>query len=100
MPRQARGFDLQAAAAAEMARHSCVATPMSCTDTHSKGPWMFCMPVNRFGQGTPISVSREPSVPPRIGTDTGVRPSSSTSVFRIATPSGPSAREPATTPTT
>ena len=30
----------------------------------------FLHPVNRLGQGTPISVSRDPSVPPRIGTET------------------------------
>ncbi len=41
--------------------------PMSCTLTHSSGPWMFCIPVKMLGVGTPISVRREPSVPPRIG---------------------------------
>src|SRR5690606_10597186 len=47
--------------------HISVAWAMSCTLTHSSGPWMFCMPVKRLGVGTPISVRREPSVPPRIG---------------------------------
>ena len=53
---------------------TCVAFDMSDTLTHSNGPWMFCMPVKRFGQGTPISVSRDPSVPPRVGVENGVTP--------------------------
>jgi len=52
-----------------------MAISMSWAEIHSRGPWMFCMPVKRFGQGTPISVSREPSVPPRIGTERGSMPS-------------------------
>ena len=42
------------------------------TLTHSRGPWISCMPVKRLGQGTPISVRREPSVPPRTGAEKGV----------------------------
>jgi len=52
-----------------------VARDMSCTLIHSSGPWMFCMPVNRLGVGTPSSVKREPSVPPRVGVDDGSMPS-------------------------
>ncbi len=33
-----------------------------------------CSAVERFGDGTPISVSREPSVPPRTIVFLGVRP--------------------------
>ena len=41
---------------------------MSCTATHSLRPWPFMPPVDRFGQGSPIKDSRQPSVPPRTGT--------------------------------
>ena len=54
--------------------HISVARAMSCTLTHSSGPWMFCMPVKRLGVGTPISVRREPSVPPRVGVEKGSMP--------------------------
>ena len=49
-----------------------VARAMSCRLIHSSGPWISCMPVNRFGVGTPSSVRREPSVPPRIGRREGL----------------------------
>ncbi len=47
--------------------HISAARAMSWTLTHSSGPWMFCIPVKRLGVGTPFSVRREPSVPPRMG---------------------------------
>ena len=40
---------------------------MSCTDTHSSREWKLCSPAKRFGVGSPMNDSREPSVPPRIG---------------------------------
>ena len=55
---------------------------MSCTLIHSSGPWMFCMPVKRFGVGTPISVRRDPSVPPRVGVENGSMPSSAAGLPR------------------
>jgi hypothetical protein len=51
------------------ATHTLVAMAMSWTLTHSSGPWMFAIPVKMFGVGTPFSVSLDPSVPPRIGTE-------------------------------
>ena len=54
--------------------HISAARAMSCRLTHSSGPWISCMPVNRFGVGTPSSVRREPSVPPRIGVEKGSTP--------------------------
>ena len=44
--------------------------------TYSSGPWTCCMPVKRLGQGIPISVRREPSVPPRTGCEWGAMPMS------------------------
>ena len=54
-----------------------VAAAMSCTETHSSGPWISCMPVKILGVGTPNSVSRDPSVPPRIGFEITAMPSAS-----------------------
>ena len=47
---------------------------MSCTDTHSSREWKLCSPAKRFGVGSPMNDSREPSVPPRIGCSIGSRP--------------------------
>ena len=57
-------------------RQTCTPCSISWALTHSSGLWMACMPVKRFGVGTPISVSWEPSVPPRTGVLMGVMPSS------------------------
>ena len=48
---------------------------MSCSEAHSRTEWNSWPPVKMFGVGSPISLSREPSVPPRIGIRTGSRPS-------------------------
>ena len=40
-------------------------------DAHSLLEWKLCPPVKTFGVGIPISVKREPSVPPRIGEKPG-----------------------------
>ena len=41
---------------------------------NSRGEWKLCMPTERFGVGSPISLKRDPSVPPRIDWDTGSSP--------------------------
>ena len=48
-------------------------TAMSCTLIHSRTEWNSLPPVKRFGVGRPISVSREPSVPPRIECEASAR---------------------------
>ena len=44
---------------------------------HSSGEWGLCWPVDKFGVGRPSSVSRDPSVPPRIMVSFGFRPNRS-----------------------
>ena len=51
------------------------AAAMSCNEAHSRTEWYACPPVKMFGVGRPIALSREPSVPPRIGSRSGWRPS-------------------------
>src|SRR5262249_44729865 len=41
------------------------AQSISSRHVHSSGEWKFCSPADRFGVGSPSSVSRDPSVPPR-----------------------------------
>ena len=48
---------------------------MSCSEAHSRTEWYSWPPVKMFGVGSPISLSREPSVPPRIGVRSGSMPS-------------------------
>ena len=43
-------------------------------ESHSLLLWKFCPPVYIFGVGNPISVNREPSVPPLIGSHSGLVP--------------------------
>ena len=50
------------------------AAAMSCRLTHSRWLWTSCMPVKIFGVGRPRAVRREPSVPPRMGTEVGSMP--------------------------
>ena len=47
---------------------------MSWTVIHSRTEWYSLPPVKMFGVGRPISVSREPSVPPRIEVSFGSSP--------------------------
>ena len=47
-------------------RRSRPRSPCPATLTHSRTEWNSFPPVKMFGVGRPISVSREPSVPPRI----------------------------------
>ena len=47
---------------------------MSCTLIHSRTEWYSLPPVKMFGVGRPISVSREPSVPPRIECEPRLEP--------------------------
>ncbi len=42
--------------------------------THSFFPWKFIDPLKRLGVGSPMKDRREPSVPPRTGSRSGVRP--------------------------
>src|SRR4051794_3376802 len=42
---------------------------ISCADPHSSREWKLCSPAKMLGVGSPMNVSREPSVPPRIARD-------------------------------
>ena len=55
------------------------------TSTNYSGPCGSCMPVKRLGVGTPISVRRDPSVPPRTGTENGSIPVSRQAWFASST---------------
>ena len=46
------------------------AAAMSWSEAHSRTEWYSWPPVKMFGVGSPISLSSEPSVPPRIGVRT------------------------------
>ena len=50
------------------------ALSMSCAETHSSREWKLCSPAKMFGVGRPMNDRRDPSVPPRMGRSTGVRP--------------------------
>src|SRR5262249_29710173 len=50
------------------------ACSISSRQVHSKGECGLCSPVKRFGVGTPSSVNREPSVPPRTLSFFGINP--------------------------
>src|SRR6185436_2298752 len=47
---------------------------MSCAETHSRREWKFCSPAKMFGVGSPMKLSFEPSVPPRMAFSTGSMP--------------------------
>ena len=55
-------------------RRSRPRSPCPATVTHSRTEWYSLPPVKMFGVGRPISVSREPSVPPRIDSSLGSSP--------------------------
>ena len=71
------------------------AAAMSWTDAHSRTEWYSCPPVKMFGVGSPISLSREPSVPPRIGLRIGSIPSARIAASAAATTSGTALQVPA-----
>ena len=50
------------------------AVSISSRQAHSSGEWKLCIPVERFGVGRPISVRRDPSVPPRMDSKRGSIP--------------------------
>lgn len=62
-----------------------VIASISSTAMYSNLPWKFLPPVQRFGQGRPIKDSLAPSVPPRMGTVTGVIPTFSIAFFARST---------------
>ena len=73
-----RTLGLQVACSAQNCA-SCTSTSVACTisssEHHSSGECGLCSPVDKFGVGSPSSVKREPSVPPRTMVNRGSRPS-------------------------
>src|SRR5512133_666981 len=65
---------------------------MSCTEAHSRTEWYSCPPVKRLGVGSPIELSSEPSVPPRMGVRSGSIPSSRIACSAASTISGNGSR--------
>ena len=86
-PAQARSAHTPASRTATAA-----ADAMSCTDAHSRTEWYSCPPVNRFGVGSPRALRIEPSVPPRIGTRRGSKPSRRSASSAAAETSGRASR--------
>ena len=62
---------------------------ISSRQAHSSGEWGAWAPQERFGVGSPISVSREPSVPPRTIVRRAVRPRVPGPVRRSQRPGAP-----------
>ena len=67
-------------------------TPCPARDAHSRTEWYSWPPVNRFGVGSPRALRIEPSVPPRIGTRLGSKPSRRSASSAAADTSGCASR--------
>ena len=64
------------------------AAAMSCSEAHSRTEWNSWPPVKMFGVGSPRSLRREPSVPPRISVRTGSMPSARIAASAASTRAG------------